>query len=217
MRQRDDKMLAELLNRLRTRQKDQPLLASDESVLKSRVVGQDNELSAPSDALHIYARNTDVNRHNDDKLKALDTETRIITAIDTIQDGTTCKQLETPYETNQNDSPLVRELKLAVGARAMLITNVDVSDGLTLTPSPPFSFLAYLLGKGGVKKWGFPLGFEPGTPRTTMHFSPMARHSGVAARAAISFPYETRFYDVMGLFLHFPLLDFVGLWTVRVK
>ena len=70
---------------------------------------------------------------------------------------------------------------------------------LTLTPSPPFSFLAYLLGKGGVKKWGFPLGFEPGTPRTTMHCSPMARHPGVAARAAISFPYETRFYDVIEL------------------
>ena len=165
---------------------------------------------------------------------------------------------------------------------------------LTLTPSPPFSFLAYLLGKGGVKKWGFPLGFEPGAPRTTMHCSPMARHPGVAARAAISFPYETRFYDVIGLsafgksilqvpdtgifqywwilehfgvpvlpenviftlfrtcwcyseayntgmqkwssivqysctsiwdlkytfsvhFLHFPLLDFVGLWTIRVR
>ena len=27
---------------------------------------------------------------------------------------------------------------------------------LTLTPSPPFSFLDYLLGKGGVQKWGFP-------------------------------------------------------------
>ena len=42
---------------------------------------------------------------------------------------------------------------------------------LTLTPSPPFSFLAYLLGKGGVKKWGFPLGFEPGTPapQCTVH------------------------------------------------
>ena len=92
MRQRDDKMLAELLNRLRVREKDQPLLASDESVLKSRVVGQDNELSAPSDALHIYARNTDVSRHNDDKLKTLDAETRTITAIDTIQDGGTCKQ-----------------------------------------------------------------------------------------------------------------------------
>ena len=27
---------------------------------------------------------------------------------------------------------------------------------LTLTPTPPFSFLDYLLGKGGVQKWGFP-------------------------------------------------------------
>ena len=85
---------------------------------------------------------------------------------------------------------------------------------LTLTPSPPFSFLAYLLGKGGVKKRGFPLGFEPATPRTTMHCSPMARHPGVAARAAISFPYETRFYDVIGLsaFSSLPLVGFC--WTV---
>ena len=85
---------------------------------------------------------------------------------------------------------------------------------LTLTPSPPFSFLAYLLGKGGVKKWAFPLGFEPGTPRTTMHCSPMARHPGVAARATIWFPYETRFYDVIGLsaFSSLPLVGFC--WTV---
>ena len=131
MRQRDDKLLAELLNRLRTREKDQPLTANDESVLKSRVVGKDNELSAPSDALHIYARNTDVSRHNDDKLETLNAETRTIIAIDTIQDGGTCKQLETPYETTRDDSPLVRELKIAIGARAMLITNVDVSDGLS--------------------------------------------------------------------------------------
>ena len=27
---------------------------------------------------------------------------------------------------------------------------------LTLNPTPPFSFLDYLLGKGGVQKWGFP-------------------------------------------------------------
>ena len=121
-------MLAELLNRLRTREKDQPLTANDESVLKSRVVGKDNELSAPSDALHIYARNTDVTRHNDNKRDTLDAETHTITAIDSIQDGGT---LETPYETARDDSPLVRELKIAIGARAMLITNVDVSDGLS--------------------------------------------------------------------------------------
>ena len=131
MRQRDDKLLAEFLNRLRTREKDQPLTANDESVLKSRVVRKDNKLSAPSDASHIYARNTDVTRHNDNKLDTLDAETRTITAIDSIQDGGTCKQLETPYETARDDSPLVRELKIAIGARAMLITNVDVSDGLS--------------------------------------------------------------------------------------
>ena len=84
-------------------------------------------------------------------------------------------------------------------------------EALCLNPNSlaPFSFLAYLLGKGGVKKWGFPLGFEPGTPCTTMHCSPMARHPGVAARAAISFPYETRFY---GACSSLPLVGFC--WTV---
>ena len=59
-----------------------------------------------------------------------------------------------------------------------------------------------------------PLGSEPGTSRTTMHCSPMARHSGVAAWAAISFPYETHFYDVIGLsaFSSLPLVGFC--WTV---
>ena len=87
---------------------------------------------------------------------------------------------------------------------------------ITLTPSPPFSFLAYLLGKGGSKKWGFPLGFKPGTPRTTIHCSPMARHPGVAAQAAISFPYETRFYDVIGLSA-FSSLPLVGFCRVKVQ
>ena len=49
---------------------------------------------------------------------------------------------------------------------------------LALTPTVTFSFLDYLLGKGGFKKWGFPPGFEPGASRTTMHCPPMARHPG---------------------------------------
>ena len=69
---------------------------------------------------------------------------------------------------------------------------------LTLTPTPPFSFLDYLLGK---------VSFKLGASRTLMHCQPMAHHLGVASQAAISFPY----------YLHFPLLDFVGLWTIRVR
>ena len=130
MRQRDDKNFAEMLNRLRSRVSGQPLLENDETLLKSRVV-QEGALSAPTDALHIYARNDDVDKHNKDKLEALNTQTYTITAIDTIQDGGTHKQLEKPYQTTRKDTPLVPELELKIGARAMLITNVDVSDGLS--------------------------------------------------------------------------------------
>ena len=66
-----------------------------------------------------------------------------------------------------------------------------------------------------VQKMGFPPGFELGASHTT------ASRVSLPAWAAISFPYETPFYDVIGLrlnvFLHYPLLDFVGLWTVRVN
>ena len=41
---------------------------------------------------------------------------------------------------------------------------------------------------------GVPPGFEPGASRTTMHCPPMVRYPGVAAWAAISFPYETPLY-----------------------
>ena len=57
---------------------------------------------------------------------------------------------------------------------------------------------------------GVPPGYEPGVSRTTMLSPPMACHSGVAARAAISCPYDTPFYDVIGLsaFSSLPLVGF---------
>ena len=48
-----------------------------------------------------------------------------------------------------------------------------------------------------------------------MPCTPIARHSGVAARAAISFPYEALFYDVIGLsaFSWLPLVAFCNFWV----
>ena len=68
--------------------------------------------------------------------------------------------------------------------------------------------------KGRCQKMGIPPGFRSGDlPHHNALFT-MARHSGVAARAAISFPYETRFYDVIGLSA-FSSLPHVGFcWTV---
>ena len=59
-----------------------------------------------------------------------------------------------------------------------------------------------------------PPGFRTGGLPHQMHCAPTARHSGVAAQAAISFPYETRFYDVIALsaFSSLPLVGFC--WTV---
>ena len=53
--------------------------------------------------------------------------------------------------------------------------------------------------KGRVQKMGVPPGFELEVSRTTMYCPSMAHHLGVTAWGAISFPFETPFYDVIGL------------------
>ena len=78
---------------------------------------------------------------------------------------------------------------------------------LNLTPSLPRS------ERERSKNEGSPPGFKLGASCTRKHSPPMARPSGVA----ISRLYETCFYDIIVHFLHFPLLGFAGLSTVRVK
>jgi hypothetical protein len=131
MRQRDDAIFAQMLNRLRTRKKKDPLEKTDQQLLESRVV-KENVLTAPSDALHLFYLNQDVDKHNEKQLATLKTQTFTIKANDVDQKGgRIIKVHETPHNTTRkDDTSLVPYLKLAVGARSMLIANVDVSDGL---------------------------------------------------------------------------------------
>ena len=131
MRQRDDAVFAQMLNRLRVRTKDEPLLEEDEQLLKSRIVDADT-LPAPPDVLHLFYLNKDVDTHNDAKLQSLDTETHTIKAVDVDQKGgRVLKVNDIPHNTSRkDDTNLAPYVKLAVNARAMLIANVDVSDGL---------------------------------------------------------------------------------------
>ena len=88
---------------------------------------------------------------------------------------------------------------------------------LTLTPTRDFSFVDLSPRKERGPKMGFPPGYEPGGLSHHNALSTPARHSGVvAARAAISCPYDTCFYDVMGLnaFSSLPLVGFC--WTEEV-
>ena len=60
-----------------------------------------------------------------------------------------------------------------------------------------------------------PPGYKTGISRTTIQCPFLARHSGVATWAVISWPCDTRFYDVMGLnaFSSLPLVGFC--WTEK--
>ncbi|XP_072020419.1 uncharacterized protein [Amphiura filiformis] len=109
MRQRDDAIFAQMLNRLRVRKKNEPLEEADKELLRSRIP------------------------HNETKLASLNTETFTIKAEDVDQKGgRVIKVHETPHDTSRrkDDTSLVPYLKLAVGARTMLIANIDVPDGL---------------------------------------------------------------------------------------
>jgi len=131
MRQRDDAIFAQMLNRLRVRKEKEPLEKADLQLLESRIV-KEHGLTAPPDAMHLFYLNKDVDRHNEEQLATLETETFTIKAKDLDQkDGRIIKVHETPHNTTRrDDTTLAANLKLAVGARTMLISNVDVSDGL---------------------------------------------------------------------------------------
>ena len=131
MRQRDDAIFANMLNRLRVRKQNDPLQEADIKLLESRIV-KENVLTAPLDALHLFYRNNDVDKHNKAKLATLTTKQYTVQAEDVDQSGGRIVKVNTtPHKTSRNDNTsLAPSLQLAVGARTMLIANVDVSDGL---------------------------------------------------------------------------------------
>ena len=125
MRQRGDTTFSEMLCRVRTA----TCTPEDIEMLKSREITADIP-NYPVRALHVYRLNIDVDSRNSLMLNNLapQCEQYSIKASDAIAGQTTHLQLSTLT----NDQKLVAYsvLKLAICARVMLTTNVDVSDGL---------------------------------------------------------------------------------------
>jgi len=125
MRQKDDLKFANMLNRLRTILKDQQITQEDEEMLKSRLVTEEY----PRDDIHIFATNKMVNEHNTIMLHKLTSEILVLHASDIVS----CKNGKT-YRRKTADinlqSSLRPSLEIAEGARVMLTSNKDVSDGL---------------------------------------------------------------------------------------
>ncbi|XP_073671989.1 uncharacterized protein [Paramisgurnus dabryanus] len=126
MRQKD-KNFAEILNRLRLRKKDEPMLEKDIVTLKSCETG-DAEYSKD---IHIYATNSEVDEHNVKMLYKFCSDTVTINAQDFERNAKTGRmERKDGFHSKVHSSSLEKSLELAIDARVMLLKNINVSDGL---------------------------------------------------------------------------------------
>ena len=104
---------------------------ADIAMLKCRVITADAS-NYPNDALHVYRLNVDVDSRNTVMLDNLapQCDQYSIKASDAIAGQTSHIELSTLSNKRQETGGLHNVLKLAIGARVMLTTNVDVADGL---------------------------------------------------------------------------------------
>ena len=87
----------------------------------------------PTEALHVYRLNADVDKRNEYMLSKLATTSRTyeIKANDALTGQTKHIDLASLSSKRTETGGLHGVLKIACGARVMLTTNVDVSDGFS--------------------------------------------------------------------------------------
>ncbi|XP_063048589.1 uncharacterized protein LOC134442280 [Engraulis encrasicolus] len=120
-----DTTFAELLNRLRIKSKTTPLSASDVRLLRQRETGEE------STALHIFPTNEQVQAHNMQGLRSSCDEIISIKSKDYKKEQKTGRVvLLKGQHSRVHNSSLCSELCLGIGARVILIKNIDLSDNL---------------------------------------------------------------------------------------
>ncbi|XP_026084957.1 uncharacterized protein LOC113060278 [Carassius auratus] len=127
MRQKEDLAFAQLLNRLRVKQKTEALREDDRALLFQAVKKPED---CPRDALHIFATNKEVDKYNTEIVQALFTDIITIDAEDYRKDPRTgrMKRLNKPVTGKKDD--LLDTMQVAVGVRVMVTRNLDVEDGI---------------------------------------------------------------------------------------
>ena len=126
MRQKDDLVFAELLNRIRVRQKTEELCDSDKALLNQAVT---DIKDCPPNVLHIFATNKEVDAHNCATVTALHPDFVNIKAEDYLKDPTTGQMIQIgTIKGSKRELP--DNIQAAPGVRVMLTRNLDVEDGL---------------------------------------------------------------------------------------
>ena len=129
MRQKDN-AFAEALDRIRRCTPEEG--SCDDIMLQSRQLKFDHTHAAyPLNAMHVYAKNSSCYEWNKIMLDQINSEQYMHLAVDSAKDtGTNLAHVN--ISDNPRDTGNLRKvLTVKVGARVMLTTNVDVSDGLT--------------------------------------------------------------------------------------
>ena len=132
VRQKNDLQFVEMLNRFRKRKKEDPILAEDIALLQQQLVDTDED-NYPFSAIHIFSTNNQLNIHNDLMINKLENEESqiTITAVDVCIDQGTHTTYKRKEPLSVKGASLPAAITVAEGARVMVITNIDVSDGLT--------------------------------------------------------------------------------------
>ncbi|KAL3983641.1 sodium/potassium-transporting ATPase subunit beta [Sarotherodon galilaeus] len=127
MLQKDDVVFAEMLNRIRVKGKLDELCEADRDLLSQAIT---EPALCPTDALHIFATNKEVDAHNSSTLALLHTHIIDIHADDYRKDPRTGRMAlqDRPLKGGKNELP--DTLKVAEGARVMLTRNIDIQNGL---------------------------------------------------------------------------------------
>ena len=131
MRQKDDLAFAQLLNRLRMNE----MTEEDKQKLQTRVFDRDAG-NYPKDAVHLFARNFYVKKHNDNILSQLPGEKVVIPCHDNVVSANIpdkeCQRLiKSLPDDYSKTGQLMKSLTVVVGMIVVHTTNVDVDDGLT--------------------------------------------------------------------------------------
>lgn len=127
MRQREDAEFAQLLNRIRVKGKADSLGEEDKTLL-TRAMADIKD--CPTDVLHIFATNKEVEKHNAAVVATLGTDVIDVWAEDNRRDPTTGAMMILTSCLQGKKTELPNKIQLALGVRVMLIRNLDVEDGL---------------------------------------------------------------------------------------
>ena len=119
-RQGESKVFAETLNRIREGEMSQ----DDIELLKSRLT---TEQFLENEAMHIFYTNKEVNEHNEKMLEKLKGLSITIKAGKVVPRGYESK--ESPHGTVDN-TQFMKNLTLKIGARCVLVFNINVVDSL---------------------------------------------------------------------------------------